>query len=86
MKIKVFNTKRKYTPEGQRIAWTVIDERFDAVLVSFADVDRSIDGTVWIAGDEPANHEVLNAYDHGGYGWDQDRERVNGLYAAAREG
>lgn len=96
-KINTFNTGRKYTLEGQRIAWTEIaskpawhdpdefeqDDR--VVTVSFADVDRGIDGTVELfTHNEIWNSQVLAAYDRGGYGYDSDRERVRTLETAAK--
>jgi hypothetical protein len=93
-----FNTGRGYTAQGQRIAFEVIETYREArgttkgievtediaSVVSFADVDRGIDGTVTIW-DEPKPSAVLAAYDRGGYGFDEDRERVKRLYDAARD-
>lgn len=91
MTTRTFNTGRGYTPEGQRIAYTVIDQVADDILpedtwhtVSFADCDRLIDGTVRILADrDPSPAQVLAAYDAGGYGYDTDRDRVAALYRAA---
>lgn len=93
MTIKTFNTGRRYTEDGQRIAYTVIDRTPDDIIpeeswhtVSFADFDRMIDGTVRILEDHngyPTPRQVLQAYDAGGYGYDNDRARVNKLHSAA---
>lgn len=90
--INTFNTGRKYTEIGQRIAWTVIgsstSDGIESSDVSFADCDRGIDGVVTIFECDPEhvrNSDVLRAYDNGGYGWDNARDRVAQLYTAARE-
>jgi hypothetical protein len=93
-KIHTFNTERQYTPAGQRIAWTIVNSHpaEDPIdlgwhLVSFADVDRHVDGVVFVLGDdEPTNDEVLKAYDRGDTAYDKDRERVAALYEQARKG
>lgn len=90
--INTFNTGRKYTEIGQRIAWTVIgsstSDGIESSDVSFADCDRGIDGVVTIFDCEPEHvrgADVLRAYDNGGYRYDYDRARVCELYLAARE-
>ena len=93
--INTFNTGRKYTATGQRIAWTIISSVPDDIVdweswfrVSFVDVDRMIDGVVTILADtksKPTNADVLAAYDRGGYGYDDDRNRVRRLTNAAWE-
>lgn len=74
--IHTFNTGRHYTAAGQRIAYQVIarssDEYGDQLKVAFNDIDRGIDGAVWVFadfGEEPSNSAVLAAYDRGGYTW-----------------
>jgi len=54
-----FNTGRKYTAEGQRIAAAVVDGR-----TYFVDADRCIDG-VFMESVELTERAVLAAYDAG---------------------
>lgn len=94
MKVTTFNTGRGYTAEGQRIAYTTIAKEPHPILeddsfytISFADFDRNLDGTVKCLSEhdrEPTPSEVLKMYDHGGYGYDTDRARVDQLRAAAK--
>ena len=80
-----WNTGRYYTSAGQRIAWEFVATTSEGHVVSFADHDRMIDGTVTIDDDALENWNILRHYDQGGYGWDTDRERVRRLYKTASE-
>jgi hypothetical protein len=64
--IKVFNTRRKYTVHGQRIAWTVVEHEHK-LLVVFADGDRYIDGCFTVALLLPDQDYVMSRYDHCDY-------------------
>lgn len=59
--IKGFNTGRKYTANGQRIAYS-----WDGATVIFADFDRMIYGE-YASDVEPTNSSVLAVYDSNGY-------------------
>lgn len=61
MKIETFNTGRRYTAEGQRIAWATVDG-----VTYFVDYDRSI--YAGLNHEATTNAEVLAAYDAGDYG------------------
>ncbi len=92
--IHVFNTGRRYTFAGQRIAWAVLSEMqhedsewlrvYDVV---FSDLDRIIWGRMEMILDAPVdNHNVLYAYDHNFYEPDPLADQLNGqLRAAARK-
>lgn len=58
-----FNTGRKYTARGQRIAAAIVDGR-----TYFVDADRMIDG-VFDSSVELTESRVLAAYDRGAYRW-----------------
>ena len=58
-----FNTGRKYTAKGQRIAAAIVDGR-----TYFSDVDRMIFG-VFTSPVECTRADVLEAYDAGVYQW-----------------
>ena len=90
--IHAFQTGRRYRKEGQRIAWQIFTSETDEdgciiYVISFADADRNIDGVVRIKvghSDIPLrNSDILDAYDSGGYGYDDDRDRTSSLYRAA---
>ena len=58
-----FNTGRKYTERGQRIAAAIVDGR-----TYFSDVDRMIFG-VFTSPVECTRADVLEAYDAGVFKW-----------------
>lgn len=71
--IRIFNTGRAYGPQGQRIAFEILD----ASRIVFSDIDREIDGymdfqtkygksiTEWSTSE--IQSEVLKRYDAGAY-------------------
>lgn len=65
-----FNTGCRYTPEGQRIVWSVIVINGCPRTV-FVDLDRGIDGVLTgITIDDPDNVSVLRQYREGAYNRD----------------
>jgi hypothetical protein len=66
--IHEFNTGRRYTKEGQRIRWAIIEEVGDGGpdIVAFEDLDRGIFGCIpkFLGNDDLINDAwVLRAYD-----------------------
>lgn len=70
--IHIFNTGRRYTEAGQRIAWIVRETKQaeewhgPLSLVSFVDIDRGIWNEVMVEG-EATDEKVLQAYDRMAY-------------------
>jgi hypothetical protein len=92
-KVRVFNTKRRYTEKGQRIAWTIVEDKDGQDYVIFVDIDRMIDGQFHLhtsrIKDDPylGDQLVLNQYDHNQYRCSIDYEFVEqkkAIYEAAR--
>ena len=90
MKIIAFNTGRRYTDQGQRIAATLTE---DGGLL-FVDIDRGIDGFVSREklGDnfELTRHDVLYVYDYQSKDWNgmepfRHPDTMKSLRLAARE-
>lgn len=82
--IHAFNTRRRYTAHGQRIAWAVLSNG----RVAMVDIDRHIDYTLIVSG-TPSNQTVLAAYDANATArWDEAEHREaqalrHALYKAA---
>jgi len=58
IKIHAFNTGRRYTEHGQRIAWAVLSTG----NIAMVDVDRHID-YILVGGDLRTNSDILAHYD-----------------------
>ena len=72
MKIKgdvyVFNTKRQYTANGQRILYAFIEgDGVPPNTVVFYDIDRSIDGSFIAFKDTLSQEEIMLHYDRNTY-------------------
>jgi hypothetical protein len=87
--LHAFNTGRRYTSNGQRIAWT----RLSSGNVAMLDIDRMIDYVLPFAGKEViSNADVLRSYDTVGgkmewnkRDWDEARELQQALRVAANQ-
>ena len=82
-KIKIFNTGRQYSAEGQRIAYAKVKlENHPGNLWGFYDLDRNVYGLFFNTyQDSPTNDMVLAAYDN--YNFSYAYPGINSLFLKA---
>ena len=80
-KTLVFNTGRKYSAAGQRIAAAQLDDG----SILFVDIDRGLKYLIAPGDARFTQSSIMGAYDRGGLEWANNRTYVAELSALAAE-